>query len=362
MNGYFCLKTNYYSMRNYLIIGIIVAIVVFLVFMIYFTEKPVKKLTGLEIANMSYGFFDKMRRSNEWYNYSQTCKEEFPLTNCKIDSNSYPQTNAWVMLANLGLYDATKEQRHLNNAKYEMNVLLNNCKNPDDIYCLWVLVQMSELYKRAKDPDYLDKIQNFADKLLEIKTEEGVMMKGIETREFAVAFSLTGDQKYLDESLNRLKTAEEYLKSEGVLYVVNDLQVRDFVCSVELAKLELYKVTEDEKYLNDVKTFFDSADVGTHGEDLYQLTVIQPCIESLLTLYFETGDVKYWNQALNLTYYMITYRWDSPLNMAKKYNGDGGFLFQTYQNENMKTVTDTGYAIYLLSIMKDAKFEIVKWR
>jgi hypothetical protein len=351
-------------MRNYLILAIIFLITASAIAVFYFTQPKATtaKLTGLEIAKMSYGFFDEMKRQNGWYTYSQTCKEETDYQGCEMDQESYPQTNAWVMLANLGLYDFTREQQYLNDASGEMDILLDNCKDPDNTDCLWVLVQMSELYKRTRDPYHLDKIKFFADKLLEDNTQEGVLMKGIEAREFAIVYGLTGNQKYLNESLNRLEKAKEYLKSEDVIYTTNGLQVKNFVCSAELAKLELYKTTKDERYLLEVRDFFDSAVVGSHGRDLYQLTAIQPCIESLLSLYLATNDAKYWSQTLNLTHYMITYRWDSPLNIAKKYNGDGGFLFETYQFNNSKTVTDTAYAIYLFSMMANTKFEIVSWR
>lgn len=324
------------------------------------TQPEVKKLSGLEIAQMSYGFFDKMRRGDGKYNYYEICKEEDGLKECDILKESYIPTNAWVMLANLGLYDVTGNQKYLDGAKNEMDVLLDNCKDNDG--CLWTLVQISKLYKMAGDSAYLDKLKVFADRLIEITSEKGAMMKGIEARQFAIVYGLTGDQKYLTESLNRLESGKEYLKSEQVLYTVNGLDVRHYVCSEEIAKFELYKVTGDKKYLTAVRNFFDAAEIGSHGRNFYGLTAIQPCIETLFLLYRETGDLKYWEQTYNLTQYMITYRWDSTLEEAEKYNGDGAFLFDNYQYNNTKTVTDTGYAIYLLSLFKDTEFNIVSWR
>jgi hypothetical protein len=59
--------------------------------------------------------------------------------------------------------------------------------------------------------------------------------------------------------------------------------------------------------------------------------------------------------------YIITYRWDSPQSIAKKYNGDGAFLFELYTGENSKTVTETGFMIHLLSQMPNEKFDILRW-
>jgi len=349
-------------MKNYLIVAAIVLVAaVALIFYQYNTANTqTTKLTGLEIAKMSYGFFGKMRMEDGRYSYREFCTGEGNEKKCEILPHSYTPTNAWVMLADLGLYEATNEQKYLDSAKNEMSVLLDNCK--DNAGCLWTLVQMARLYKNTNDSAYLENIRNFADMLLENESQEGVMMNGIEARQFAAVYSLTGEQKYLAESLNRLQKAENSMDSERLLYTVNGLEVRDFVCSAELARLELYRATKNQKYLDAVKSFFDVADISSHGKELWHQTAIEPCIENLILLYTETGDVKYWNQAYNLTQYMITYRWDSPLQQAEKYNGDGAFLFETYLYNNTKTVTDTGYAVYLLSTMKDTEFQIVDWR
>jgi len=350
-------------MKSYfIVVAIVLVAAVALIFYQYKNANTqTTKLTGLEIAKISYGLFDKMRRPNGWYYYYERCKEDGNFWECRIDSDSYPQTNAWVMLANLGLYDQTGEQKYLDNANNEMSILMNNCKDAGNTDCLWVLVQMAKLQKTTGNTNYLEKIKNFADKLMEVKTEKGSMMKGIEAREFAVVYGLTGNEKYLNESLSRLKETEEYLASDQVIYTINGLQAKQYSCIKEIAEMEIYKVTADKIHLNNVKAFFDAADAGSHGKSFYSLPAIQPCIEVLFSLYKETGDVKYWEQAYNITQYMITYRWDPPLEEAKKYNGDGAFLFDIYEYNNTKTLTDTGYAVYLLSMMKDTEFQIVRW-
>jgi hypothetical protein len=180
-------------------------------------------------------------------------------------------------------------------------------------------------------------------------------------------YELTNDQKYLNEAKVRLgesKVAwnESVDNFNTPVYSSGPFALYRFACWTELGEAEIARASNDREALQNVISFFNSADIGSKYEKLDQLTAIQPCISSLLNLYEQTGNTTYYAEAKGAMQYIVTYRWDSPLPQATKYNGDGGFLFELYTGENTKTTTDTGYMISLLSQMPSEQFKIISWR
>jgi len=195
----------------------------------------------------------------------------------------------------------------------------------------------------------------------------GAMMTGIEAREFALLYEVTHDQKYLDEARARLEKSkvawnESVDSYNAPAYSSGQFTFYTFSCWTELAETEIARASNDNQALTNAKNFFNSANIGNNYVEINQLSALQPCAETLLNLYQQTADIQYYNQARAIMQYIITYRWDSPSSIATKYNGDGGYLFELFTGNNTKTVTDTGYMIYLLSQMPNQQFEILSWR
>jgi len=320
-------------------------------------------LSGNEIAVDSLKFINVMKNNDGKYYYQSECTDD---SGCKRDSDSYIQTGAWPVLAYAGLYQSTKNQQYLDKMNNEANNLMSACNGNED-ECMWILVQMAKAYQISQNSQYLDFAKKLADRLLTNNNEKDAMMTGIEAREFALAYELTGDQKYLNEARSRLQKSKAAWNLSvdsynDPIYSSGTFVLYRFACWTELAELEIAKASSDTKILANAVAFFDSANIPGNVRNLEQLSAIQPCIEALLNLNQQTGSAQYFDQAKATSQYVITYRWDSPLDIAKKYNGDGAYLFRFYAGDDLKTVTDTGYMIYLLSRMPNEQFEILSWR
>mgnify|MGYP001245270707 CR=1 FL=1 len=344
---------------NKVVVGgiIVVVIIAVAIFFFYSPSQPIEEpreegvMTGLEIARLTSDYIDTQKTAEGIYSYSSHCEPNCP----QGFSGSFHTTNAWTSLANTGLYSATGDKNYLNNAKKDADVLIEWCADKTS-ECLWVLVQINELYKTTNDAKYLDFLTNAGDVLLETPAFEHGMISGIEARELALLYELTGDTKYLDESLVRLDKSKSLADSSQILYAFGGFEVHDTVCWNVLAEAELYAVTQDDKYLENVNLFFTKSNVKKYTNQLIFLSNIQPCIESLLALYAATGDVKYKEDAIAMAEYVITNTWDSA--ESKKAFGEGAFLMES--GSTLNSLTDSGYMVFLLSKLKSEKFRILK--
>lgn len=319
-------------------------------------------LSGNGIATKSLNFFNEMRQSDGTYDYSMNCTDS---KGCIDNQDYYQQTGAWPMLAYAGLYESAGNQQYLQQLNTEANNLMNSC-NGTESSCTLVLVQMIEAYKLTKNPQYFSFITSLGNILLSDNSRTDVMSAGIEAREFALLYELTKNQTYLNEAYARLA------KSKAAWNVsvdeVNQPALKTptytlyrFACWTELAESEIARVNQDTQAQQNVISFLDSANITTQFRRMRQLTAIQPCIETFQNIYQLTGDSKYLDQAKTSMQYIVTYRWDPNIQIAKKYNGDGGYLIDLYNGNNLKTVTDAGYMIYLLSKMPNEQFTILRW-
>lgn len=344
---------------NKLIVGgiIVVAIIAVAIGFYYFQPQPIEEpkeeggMTGLEIARLTSDYIDSQITTDGIYSYSSHCEPNCP----QGFSGAFHTTNAWTSLAYTGLFSATRDKSYLDNAKRDADVLIDWCTDKTS-ECLWVLVQIVELYKVTNDVKYLNFLTNTGDVLLETPAFEHGMISAIESRELALLYELTGDTKYLDESLVRLGKSKSLAESSQILYAFGDFEVHDTVCWNVLAEAELYAVTQDDKYLENVDLFFTKSNVKKYTNQLIFLSNIQPCIESLLTLYDATDDVKYKEDAIAMAEYIITNTWDSA--ESKKTYGEGAFLMES--GSTLNSLTDSGYMVFLLSKLKSEKFRILK--
>jgi hypothetical protein len=355
-----------------LFIAVIVVIAFVAAFTLYFflNSTPTNAtiyLTGSSIAQQSTKFFDNMRQTNKQYYSAEDCIGNRGQPTCSIESFYVNDSNSWTMFAYSGLYQATENQVYLQNAKNDAQVLFQDCSiNPDN--CLWMLVQMIQYQKLTNDNQYSPIISNLGQRLMS-NSENDAMMLGIESRELAMLYEMNSQQSYLDEAVSRLQQSQNLWINdtsvdsyERLVYTDNNQPFYGPACWTELAQIELYQATNNQTYLTNARNFFDSVNIDKHASAIDALINLNPCIDSLLKLSTITGNQKYYNQAANATQYLVTYRWDSPLSMAEKYNGDGGFLSNRYYTDNTKFISDATYVVYILSQMNDTQFAIVSWR
>ena len=321
-------------------------------------------ITGNEIATKSSNFLTKMKRADGKYDYSMNCTD---TGGCVKKGDSYTQTGAWAVLAYAGLYKSTNDPNYLQKMNGEVTDLISSCNGKED-ECLWILVQMIKAYNITKNSQYLTFVENLANRLMTNNDEENSsMLTGIESREFALVYELTGDQKYLNEANVRLAKSKVAWNPaidsfNALIYNSSSFTFYRYACWTELAESEIARASGDNQAKANVINFLKSANFESNYKTMEHLSTLQPCIETLLNAYQQTGDRQYFDQAKFLMQYIITYRWDSPIPVATKYNGDGAFLFEWFTGDNVKTVTDTGYMMYLLSQMPNEQFEILNWR
>jgi hypothetical protein len=334
-----------------------------------FNTKPTAAtmtLTGTEIAERSANFLDLMRTNDGKYYFLQECVDNSTEIGCYIYDFSTQNTNAWPLLAYTSLYKSTADSSYLERARNDMQILSDYCSaNSED--CLWILVQMIQYQKATGDMQYSSLISNLGQQLLTVSEKNSTMLLGIEARELALLYGMNGNGTYLHEATARMHESKDLWTNTGAdelqasLYLDNGFRFYGYSCWTELAEIEIYQATNDGNYLTSAKSFFDSANIDMHSRKIDQLIALQPCEESLLKLYSITGNQKYWNQAANISQYIVTYRWDPNIQIAQKYNGDYGFLSRIYLDHNWKIITDTSYMIYLLTQMKDTQFQILEW-
>tara|TARA_Y100000294_G_scaffold149852_1_gene146893 strand:- start:35 stop:1075 length:1041 start_codon:yes stop_codon:yes gene_type:complete len=343
---------------NKVVVGgiIVVVIIAVAIFFFYSPSQPIEEpreegvMTGLEIAEMSLNYIDSLRNPNGSYTYTSNCVP----SECPFPPDlSFGTSHAWVNYAYLGLYQASNDNSYFNKAKNEIGLLHNVCKD-DAITCAWILPQVNDYYKITNDQTTLNLITTTGEELLLENPSEDIMSLGIEIRELAILYDLTKNDKYLTESVNRLNQAENLFLSIGeILYSFNNIKFYSGSCFVELGRLELYKSTDDSKYLEDVITFIDNFNIGNYMKELRFQQNMQSCTEVLLQLNELTGDVKYKTQAAKAMQYVITNLWDSSI--SKKYYGNEAFLIGT---NGVNTITDTAYAIFSLTKLSNQKFEV----
>jgi len=276
------------------------------------------------------------------------------------------QTNAWALYSYTSLYSSTGDTAYLKKAQKEMSIISSDCSsNPDD--CLWILVQMINYVRATGDNQYSTLISDLGNRLLTTSENSSTMLLGIESRELAMLYEMNGQKQYLDESLARMQLSKGLWSNTGsdqtqaLLYVDNGFQFYGYACWSELAEVELYKATHDNSYLQNAENFFNSANIDKHSRKIEYLVALEPCIDSLQQLSSITGNQLYSNEAVNASQYIVTYRWDPNIQIAKKYNGDAGFLSDVYVGQNWKLTNDASYMVYLLTQMKDSQFQILEW-
>lgn len=350
-----------------LVAVVIIAFASALTLYLFFNSTPsaaTVTLTSNEIAVDSLNFLTKMKRTDGKYDYSMNCTD---AAGCVKNGDSYTQTGAWAVLTYAGLYKTTGDSQYLQRMNGEATDLMNSCSGKED-ECMWVLVQMIRAYNITKNQQYLTFVKSMADRLMTNHDEENSsMLTGIESRQFALVYEITGDQKYLSEANARLAKSKAAWNSaidsfNAPIYNSSSFIFYRYACWTELAESKIALVSGDNQAKANVINFLKSANFESNYKTMEHLSTLQPCIETLLNAYQQTGDKQYFDQAKFLMQYIVTYRWDSPISVATKYNGDGAFLFEWFTGDNVKTVTDTGYMIYLLSQMPNEQFEILNWR
>jgi len=314
----------------------------------------VGKTAHLEAAERIQSFIDTRRTEDGYYRYSYNCENGLE-TDCGLDL-VYGSTNSWTALSNLRLYQATGDQAYLEKARRDADAVMDWCDaQPDDgKICLWILVQISELYEETGDQRYADFLLGKGEMLLGIINDKdpdvvwqrnSTMMIGIDARELAAIYKLNGDQRYIDEAKIRVKEAYFGTPDNYPLYQFNGNNYLENSCWPELANMEIYEATGDQASLEQALDLLDTLDPATNVFYMNFLTNLQSCNELYLKAYEATGDKKYLEGAVKMADFVLADRWDTPENNLV--SGSGTILSDDYSK--VDTLTDAAYMVAILS-------------
>ena len=233
---------------------------------------------------------------------------------------------------------------------------------PDDgQICLWILVQIDDLYRETGDAKYRDFLLEKGQMLMDIgrstdpeviDQRNSTMMLGIEARELAAIYQINKDQSYIDEATARINAAYEGGTPDNyVVYNFNDNPFKYNSCWPELANMEIYAATSDDSNLAQALDLLDTYDPA--GNVLYMgfLTNIEPCGELYLKAYEATGDDKYRQGAEKIVRHILEHRWDTAENNLV--SGSGTVLRDDMSK--VDTLTDVAYLVRILSALKDSE-------
>lgn len=321
--------------------------------------EETKGVTGLEAATEIQSFVDSRRQADGYYGYSYNCEKGFQ-EDCQLDI-SYPTTNAWATLSNLGMYRATGDVSYLNNARRDADLLIDWCEGESHM-CQWVLVQVSELYDETKDQRYADFLLKEGALLMDVDgstdaetifQRNSTMLLGIEARQLAQIYKINGDDSYITEANERISQAYDGTRPDNwIVYEFNDNKFTKNSCWVELANMELYEATGDENYMLQAKDLLDSFDPAGNSVYMIFMTNLQPCAELYMRVYQATGDSKYMDGAVKISNYILENLWDRKDRPIV--SGSGTILYDT-ESKRIDTLTDTAYMVYILSMIKDSE-------
>lgn len=315
-------------------------------------------LTGAQAAREIQSFVDTRRMSDGYYGYSYNCEKGFQK-DCNLDI-SYPTTNAWTTLSNLGMYRATGEQSYLDNAKRDADLMIKWCEGEAKI-CQWVLVQINELYKETGEDRYREFLLSEGALLIDAEQytdaetvfqRNSTMLLGIEARELAQIYSINKNPAYLEEARDRINQAYEERPDNWIVYEFNGNKFMKNSCWAELANMEIYAATGDQNNMLQAKDLLDSFDPAGNSVYMLFMTNLQPCAELYVKVYQATGDEKYLDGAVKISNYILSNLWDRK--EAPIVSGSGTILYET-ESKKIDTLTDTSYMVYILSMIKDSE-------
>lgn len=343
--------------------------------------------SGLDIAKSVLPFLEQVPQKDDKLIYLQNCEGD----TCQFAQDAFKQTRAWVVLAYVGLYNATNEKAYLDKAKAQMEKLLKNC-DPNDPECLYIGVQGEALYRLTGDQKYLKYLENLDPGYVSQPSRvlQG-MLNAIYARELVLAYK----HKLFDDLVAIYKAfylVQLHLNEAPTLLRSNGVELKQTACWTYLANTEFYNVLngidEQKTIAKDMtagklksllflkpqkvqtatfREFFDNFDFASfanENKDIYavNLTELEPCAEALLNYYDATKEEKYKQKAVALLSYIVDRHWDSAT--SKKYDGDNAFVAQGCRSaqdgvacyKNLKILTDNAYAVYLFSRVKNESF------
>ncbi len=317
-------------------------------------QPTLSKETIKEMAREISAYILSQRTPDGYYNYiahfDEVCPANLSSEDCPFSDNLFETTNTWGAL---GLYSANRildDPKLLEEAIKDIEKLDEYCQK-DRIQCNWVLVQPAIVYKQTKSAQILNFLQAQSSSLVESTPSENPMLSAIESRESTLLNNLLPNSRLADQAALKLSFASTKLQeSNQNAYYQSQTHFKAGSCWVALASIELELAST--KNFSNVSTFLENGKLVENFSQFKTPLEIQPCIESYLILYSETGDKNNFVKAQTLMNLFLDDFYDGK--DTKKIYGEGGTKFSNMTNdehsEKMVVLTDSAYTLYLLSL------------
>lgn len=323
-----------------------------------------------KLVNQTLNYFDSQKQESGYYRFqfpaNQPCGQETEGQCAVSEDKLSKNANAWATLAHLAVYRIGGDTKLLEKAEQDFEPLLTVCRQ-DSKGCLWILVQLYELNKET-NLKYRDDLVFLGEHLLEnsyldradsLDSQATAMLTAIEAKELALLYQGTNNTAFLNEAIKRTREAEALIKRQTTNYFLTDGQMKrgqgQDVCWQKLAALELARATGDNSWVQEAKSFFDSPKFIHDGQSaVLSLTAVEPCVESLYTLFELTTENQYRDLARQIMKNLVANYGFEQKEGQWFYLASGPVRnFQiTFQDNPNVTITDNAYFLHLLSLDK----------
>ena len=309
-------------------------------------------MTGLQIAEKTAQFLTKAQDADGRFALRYQCFLD--RKDCLVSPTITPSSQIIVALNNLS--KQTGSNLYKQAADKAIEAYLIECQQ-DAKTCGRNHAGFRDYFKETQDPKFKEALLKISPDLM-AKRSLFDRLASSDVNRLASLYEVTGDQKYLElivEITDQLMAGgADSDPRNTILYTDSGFPVRlHDLMALDFTFLPAYRVTQDPKYLEYVKTYLTKAKLAQNIGSFKESNNLSELIYGMDAA-LQVGSADNF-QAVAQT--LINDLWDNPNNV--KYNGDFGFL-QYYGEEkgNAKATITNAWFITILLQLKDQTFQI----
>jgi len=309
-------------------------------------------MTGLQIAEKTAQFLTKAQDADGRFALRYQCFLD--RKDCLVSPTITPSSQIIVALNNLSKQTSNNTYKQM--ADRATEAYLSECQQ-DAKTCGRNHAGFRDYFKETQDPKFKEALLKISPDLM-AKRSLFDRLASSDVNRLASLYEVTGDQKYLElivEITDQLMAGgADSDPRNTILYTDSGFPVRlHDLMALDFTFLPAYRVTQDPKYLEYVKTYLTKAKLAQNIGSFKESNNLSELIYGMDAA-LQVGSADNF-QAVAQT--LINDLWDNPNNV--KYNGDFGFL-QYYGEEkgNAKATITNAWFITILLQLKDQTFQI----
>lgn len=314
------------------------------------TPQPIK-ISGYEIASKTRKFIESLKTSPGDYTTSLSCLSGPGASGSCQSTGVTSYIPGMVVSMYEDFYNQTKNPQDKESADKIMDELMVKCQSSTS-FCEMIFFPLFSRYQSTKESKYLTAMKRVGDEIFlpetaEQEKQENINVFSLRTKKLLMIYSSTKDEKYLAKAKDRLQELAEVAQKDTNNFLVfkeNNNAFRKYDCQMHwTVDYQFYKSTNDKKYLDQMISFVDQLNLDKNFDKINDIVPLATCGESLISLYQETANQKYLDTSKLILRFTVKNFWDG--NMSPKFNGDNGFLFNSFKSTdgnltNTKTLTE----------------------